>query len=112
MFFNYKHLAVLGSLLATTQLALADEPKWVDASGKSCNEACKSTSLFPVEGGNYVPENSKFYVCAANTEGEGFRPGYNWATSANSACVVGYGGKEIYEAAFKCLCNSKSVSIP
>ena len=77
---------------------------WVDAYGRPCDVVCGSRGLKPVVSGIYV-NGEKFFVCAANARGEGYRAGYNLRPSWADKCVVGWGGREMSVRPYRCLCE-------
>lgn len=104
---------LLGSVvLAVPQAAMAQfYYTWIPAEGRTCSDACAEdvrydATLKAIQSGIWSENGQPFYVCAANPENEGFRPGYNlpsddWA----DRCVVGYGNDEVTEATYDCLCT-------
>lgn len=90
--------------------AFAGDPAWIQGSGKSCPQVCNDNNLFPVAAGKYTNGN-KFYACAGNANGEGFRTGYNLSPTWSTSCIVGWGGKEVFENSYYCLCHDKNISI-
>ncbi len=77
---------------------------WVPANGASCPTACSQKGYSPVISGVYKNGNA-FSVCRSDTKDEGKRAGYNVGPSWNSACWVGWGGKETKSTPYDCLCN-------
>jgi hypothetical protein len=103
----HRHLlSILFALAAASGSALAD-PKWVEATGKSCPEACIDEGLIPVAGGIYTPTKNAYYICAADAEG--LRPGYNLTAVPARTCNVGHDSKEKALNNARCLCFSKKV---
>lgn len=103
----------VGIFVATATLLTSAyaEPSWVESSGKSCADSCQSKDKFAVKSGMYQNNNS-FFVCATNKNGEGFRPGFNLVPTWSTSCTVGYGGKELLESSYYCLCNDKNIPAP
>ncbi len=79
--------------------------EWVNASGNSCLRACRRVGLRPVTSGVYS-NGARYFVCATNYAGEGFRPGYNLQPSWANSCTVGWGGHERSAPDYRCLCRS------
>jgi hypothetical protein len=102
-------IAVILSICSGS-LAYAGDPMWIQGSGKSCPQVCNDNNLFPVAAGTYTNGN-KFYTCAGNANGEGFRTGYNLSPKWSTSCIVGLGGKEVFEKSYYCLCYDKNISI-
>lgn len=92
------------------QSAVAGDPVWLEGSGKSCPQVCNAQNQFPVAAGTYTNGN-RFYVCAANSHGEGFRSGFNLSPTWSTSCDVGWGGHESLESSYYCLCNTTNISI-
>ena len=93
----------------------AEDPKWIMGfgdmkPGKSCPQICNEKGLYPVAAGIYKNGN-KFYICAANVKGEGFRPGYNLSPTWSTKCTVGWGGDEVSAWSYYCLCHEKNIFI-
>ena len=85
-------------------------PAWIQGSGKSCPQVCNDNDLFPVAAGTYQNGN-KFYVCAGNANGQGFIVGYNLSPTWSTSCTIGWGGKEVSEKNYYCLCYSKNIAL-
>lgn len=79
--------------VAAGDLARA-ETRWIDGRGQSCWNVCTAQNMSPVGSGTYRNGNV-FYVCSANAQGEGPRPGFNLEPNWANACWVGWGGKEL-----------------
>ena len=75
--------------------------QWVTANAPTCNITCHLLGMSAVVSGSYV-DGSRFYVCAGNAHGEGFRGGYNLYSNA---CWVGWGGSETSVSPYSCLCQ-------
>jgi hypothetical protein len=84
-----------------------NEENWVEGKGMSCDAACAAVGAPPVISGIYTNGES-FFICAANHGGAGFRAGYNLRPSWADACIVGYGGQEVFSRPYFCLCASSS----
>jgi hypothetical protein len=75
------------------------------------NTSCASICAAPLGGGAQTgiwknDPDLVFYICRSNTNNEGARPGYNLnAAYGYTKCVVPYGGKEIPESTYECLCK-------
>ena len=72
-----------------------------DGRGSRCDVACEVTGMKAVSSGKYK-NGENFFVCVAETEG--WRPGYNLAPDYSNTCMVGWGGKEVRRAKYRCLC--------
>ena len=89
------------AILASTFSANAMH--WVTAN-QSCSAVCEAT---PVRTGIWKNNsNLVFFVCKANVNNTGDRPGYNLAAAyGDKKCVVPYNGKELAVSPFECLCK-------
>lgn len=104
-----RHVIGGGLLALLISSPVAAEPKWVEAAGKTCPEACVRSSLIPVAAGKFTDSDNDYYVCAAPAHG--LRPGYNLSKSAAPlACNVGHDSKEKGLENALCLCHSKRVA--
>jgi hypothetical protein len=80
---------------------------WVTGGNASCAATCGA----PLGGGAQTgiwkgDSNLVFYICRSNTNNEGGRPGYNLAAAyGDKVCVVPYGGKELPQSTYECLCK-------
>lgn len=86
---------------------MAHAAQWVKGGGQSCLVACKNERLKPVISGEYSRNTNPYFVCRTNVSGEGDRPGYNLQPNWSNICTVGWGGKEISNQNYDCLCESK-----
>lgn len=91
--------------------SFAEDLQWIEGSNQSCPDVCMKDSEFPVGAGVHTGNGAVMYVCAANTSGEGYRPGFNNASNRPKTCYTAYGDHAILESSFKCLCYKKPVSI-
>jgi hypothetical protein len=93
--------------VALTGTAMSD-PGWHGATSKGCDRICIDFGR-TVDAGNWKGNSRHiFFVCRADVNNEGKRPGYNMdAAYGLDKCVVPHGGKEVAVTTFECLCNSK-----
>src|SRR4051794_6224442 len=63
---------------------------WLAANRKSCDEVCGATDRpKPSPTGNYKADaKHKFYICASNAAGEGWRTGFNLKPHWQNHCYV------------------------
>ncbi len=92
-----------GLMIASSSLSQA--AFWAPANGAgSCENVCRNNNSTAIASGTYK-NGQKFYVCSANARNEGVRAGYNLKPNWANACVVGWGGKEIFVKNYSCGCN-------
>jgi hypothetical protein len=104
MLLHFTRSVLILATLSSTALA---DPRWIEARGKTCPEACDEADLRAVAAGKYGTNNN-YYVCAA--QAEGLRPGYNLTSSAAPrSCNVGHDSREKGLDNARCLCHSKRV---
>lgn len=102
--------AALTIILVTAGLTgTAMSEPWRGAAGQYCDQVCtdygRAVTTGPWKGNN----RQSFYVCRANVNGEGRRPGYNLdGAYGRTKCVVPHGGKEVAVDTYDCLCNSET----
>lgn len=96
-----KALVLAVGLFAATG---AQAATWVEGNGQSCLQACQTSGMTPIATGTYQ-NGQHMFICAANANNEGLRPGYNLKPHWANACVVGWGGKEIFVKPYKCMCK-------
>jgi hypothetical protein len=85
-------------------LGTAGHAAWIKGNGLSCDQACTNAGWSPLISG-YYNRGHPFYVCAGNARKEGLRGGYNLRPKWSRYCVVGWGGKEVFETDYVCLCQ-------
>lgn len=85
--------------------------QWVDGKGASCRTACSAIGANAMASGVFK-NGQPYYICAANANGEGMRPGYNLEPEWSNACVVGWGGKEEKIPGYACLCDGARAQAP
>jgi hypothetical protein len=99
-------ILALPILPATPAIAQHTNEVWLPGNGKACQTVCQTGGRLAVDSGPYKQSNL-FYVCATNTQGEGFRPGFNLQINPRvpaSTCTVGYGEKAEVSGEYTCLC--------
>jgi hypothetical protein len=95
---------VMTAVFASTLSAYAED--WQDGSGASCSLACKDHGGAFSSGLYKGAVANPFYVCRSNANNEGSRAGYNLnAAYGEKKCVVPYGGKEVPQGSYECLCS-------
>jgi hypothetical protein len=83
----------------------AEALKWVDAQEKPCGAVCENAGMQAVSAGVYEGNKNPFFVCVADAKDEGLRPGYNLMPDYGDRCTVGWGGRELGDAPYQCLCQ-------
>jgi hypothetical protein len=105
-------LAVLTALVALPTVVFAQEGgavTWLEGSGRSCDKVCRDDGRVPVSSGIFMPNgnatDNTFHVCAADTNGEGYRPGFNLKPKWNKICVVAWGREAVNAEDYLCACE-------
>ena len=97
---------VWSSLFLIGLPAIAHALDWVPGGGRFCAVICKEKGLSPVVSGIYRNNaNYPFYVCRADSHGEGMRAGYNLEPDHAETCTVEWGHKDDKYPVYDCLCN-------
>ncbi|MGQ3355045.1 MAG: hypothetical protein ACT6XY_22665 [Phreatobacter sp.] len=98
----------LALLLATLTTPSVAATSWVPGNGRPCDQVCQGAGRKPVQTGVYLPNRQMFNICAANTAGEGLRPGFNLRPNWSNVCVTAWGpgtGQARSERQYECLCE-------
>ncbi|MBB6309237.1 hypothetical protein [Xanthobacter tagetidis] len=100
-------LALAAALAALPLLggAASADVVWHPANGQSCRDVCGMKKMEPVSTGAWKNSQNLFYVCAANQNGEGWRPGFNLTPSWANVCMVPYGKQEVRASSYSCACQ-------
>ena len=77
---------------------------WIAGNKRLCQSVCIQAKSVAVTSGVHKPTGRPFYVCRAEIENEGKRPGYNLDPYWADRCVSGHGGKERFLRSYDCLC--------
>ena len=96
----------LGSLiacLAASNVAQA-ELSWEPGKGGTCATACIAAGKNPVASGVFA-NGRPFYICRANVDNRGARPGFNAEPDWSQACWVANGAGAAHPAQYDCLCQ-------
>lgn len=102
MFCNINKLALIALLSAPLGVVAGS---WIIGSGQSCKSACAAHNGMQAVTSGMFKNGRYFYVCSANAEREGPRPGYNLEPHWSKVCTVSWQGKEKAFPIYKCLCQ-------
>ena len=97
--------AVLAMLLSQAP-AQAQSVRWVPGNGMTCDQACGNANRSPVVSGIYV-NGSPFFVCRANADNAGLRPGWNLPPDYATTCSVASSNQEQRIPQYDCLCERR-----
>lgn len=97
--------AFFASTLVIASINVSQAAFWAAANGAgSCENVCRNNNANAITSGTYK-NGQPFYICSANARNEGYRGGYNLKPNWSNACIVGWGGKEIFVNNYSCLCD-------
>ena len=82
----------------------ASAERWVSGENSSCQIVCRAAGSTAFTSGRYTNGN-EFAICSANTHSEGDRPGYNLEPNWANICVTGWGGREVANQHYLCMCK-------
>lgn len=100
--------SALALLTVVFAVPSAHATSWLPGNGRACEQVCQGAGRRPVQSGVYLPNGQMFNICAANTAGEGLRPGFNLRPSWSNVCVTAWGpgtGLARSERQYECLCE-------
>lgn len=90
------------------------DPEWIESSPRECPDVCRGHGE-AFDTGTHKRLGGSFYVCAANTGGQGWRSGYQLNTLVPGKCVTGWDGKEVTSGDnenIRCLCDQVAALAP
>ena len=82
------------------------EVRWLPGNAQSCAAACAAAGGYlPIVAGTYSGDGGRFYVCRANADDQGLKPGWNIAPKYPTVCSVASSGREQHLTPYDCLCD-------
>jgi hypothetical protein len=94
---------VVGLMAVVLMSTPAAAEKWVAGHSSSCVVACRAARSSPITTGQMG--GHPFTICRTTNKGDDGRPGYNLEPRWANACYIAYGGNELNQASYDCLCH-------
>jgi len=91
----------LSNLVAAPAAQATD---WFVADGEPCDAVCSNNNMLAISSGAFK-NGELFFVCAADSAGEGVRPGFNLQPKWANICMVPWGKDARRETDYLCACE-------